>query len=241
MEKPVIGILSRIYSKSTDSSYTYMGLPSDYIESVISAGGVPFILPVTTNTGLIEKLIDNIDGLLIPGGVDLNPLLYDEEPIIKQGEISDEIDKLDMAAVKIADGKGKPILGICRGIQIINAAFGGTLYQDLSEAQGYYIKHQQQAKRNLATHTVNIKKDTVLYEIFGSKAATNSFHHQAVKDTASGFTASAISCDGIIEAIEKTKPNFILGVQWHPEGMAKDNSKMLELFKRFMEEVKKSA
>lgn len=241
MKNPVIGILSRIYSKSNNSSYTYMGIPSDYIESVIAAGGIPVVLPVTTNTALVERLIDNVDGLLIPGGVDLNPLVYGEEPIIKQGEISDEIDKCDMESIKIADRQKKPMLGICRGIQIINAAFGGTLYQDLSQAKGCYIKHEQQAKRNLASHTVNIKKDTVLYEIFGSKTITNSFHHQAVKDAARGFTVSALSCDGIVEAIEKTEPNFILGVQWHPEGMAKDDSKMHELFKRFIEEVKKSA
>ena len=241
MEKPVIGILSRTYSKCIDSSYNYIGVPSDYVESIIDAGGIPVVLPVTTDTRLIEKLIESIDGLLVPGGGDLNPLLYGEEPIIKQGEISDEIDKFDMEAVKIADDKGKPMIGICRGIQIINAVFGGSLYQDLSEAEGSYIKHEQQAKRNVASHTVNIKKNTVLYEIFGSKTVTNSFHHQAVKDAASGFTVSALSCDGIVEAIEKTKPNFILGVQWHPEGMAKENNKMLEIFKKFIEEVKKSA
>lgn len=239
MRKPIIGILSRVQldrEKSIIGVEEKAYIETDYIKAITLSGGVPIILPVVLDYDLISTQIKVIDGLLVPGGTDLDSLIYGEEPIKNQGIIFDDIDNFDINAIRIANNLHKPILGICKGLQALNVAFGGTLYQDLSQIEDCYIKHSQQARKHFASHTIKIKKGTKLYEILGENVKTNSYHHQAVKKVAPGFIATSSSLDGVIESIESTNSSFILGVQWHPEMMVDVHSNMLDIFKKFIQE-----
>lgn len=236
MSKTLIGISGNILISEKGMERAFVNC--DYVNSVIAGGGAPVILPVIDDNEAIEAQMRNIDGLLLSGGYDVNPLLYGEEPTEKQEFIYPEIDEHDIKLIKAAYKMNKPILGICRGIQILNVAFGGTLYQDLSHIEDCFIKHSQNSKRNMAGHTVEILKKSKLNEILGDSIQTNSFHHQAVKDIAPDFIADAWSKDGVIEGIEMQGEGFILGVQWHPEGMIDKYPIMIKLFKAFVDAAK---
>lgn len=211
---------------------------NDYVQSVVAAGGTPFIIPMIYEEAVIRAQIEMVDAVIMSGGHDVNPLLYGEEPSQKLGGILPKRDTFDTAVIKIAMELKKPILGICRGHQILNVVNGGTLYQDLSFIDGCYIKHNQGALSNEPTHTTEVIKDTKLNEILGEKVLTNSFHHLAIKDLAPGFIASAVAKDGVIEAIEKVGEEFIIGIQWHPEMMTKTHPVMLEIFKKLIKAAK---
>ena len=237
MKKPIIGInSSRVIKHETAYSHSVIeSLSNDYVESVIRAGGVPIILPILYDEESVRKQIELLDGVLLSGGVDINPLVYNEEPSPKLGYIFPDKDTFDILIAKIACELNKPILAICRGHQILNVAFGGTLYQDLSDMEGCYIKHQQQTKDGAATHTINISENSILHNILGNSIISNSFHHQAIKDLAPGFKATAYSKDNVIEAIEKCNEKFVIGVQFHPEIMTVYNdTNMLKLFESFI-------
>jgi putative glutamine amidotransferase len=237
MKKPVIGInSSRVIKHETAYSHSVIeSLSNDYVESVIKAGGVPVILPILSDEESIRRQIELLDGVILSGGVDINPLVYNEEPSPKLGYIFPDKDTFDLLIVKIACELNKPILAICRGHQILNIAFGGTLYQDLSDMEGCYIKHQQQTKDGAATHTIDITPNSILHSILGSSIVTNTFHHQAIKDLAPGFKVTAYSKDNVIEAIEQCDKKFVVGVQFHPEIMTAYNDKnMFKLFKAFI-------
>lgn len=213
---------------------------SDYVSSVVLAGASPVILPVIENEEYIFDEVKRVDGIIISGGYDVNPMLYGEEPKKVQGFTSYELDNFNFKLIKAACSLKKPILGICRGMQIINVYFGGTLHQNLDDKDGFYIKHSQDSSRSFTGHTILVKKDSILYPILGEKSMVNSFHHQGIKDLAKGFKIGAVAKDGVIEAIEKTDDNFILGVQWHPEGLAGNNAKMLGIFKKLVAASKKA-
>lgn len=237
MKKPIIGInANRVIKSETDYSHSVMeSISNDYVESVIKAGGVPIVLPILTDEDSIRRHVEILDGIVLSGGIDVNPLLYNEEPSPKLGFVFPEKDNFDILITKIAYELNKPILAICRGQQILNVAFGGSLYQDLSEISGCYIKHRQHSKNGAATHTIDIESNSILHNIWGNSVVTNSFHHQAIKDLAPGFKATAYSKDNIIEAIESLDKPFVVGVQFHPEIMTNYNDKnMLKLFKAFV-------
>lgn len=235
-KKPVIGI-SSVASESSASA------PLTYINSVKRAGGVPLIIPMTTDKEQLERVLEVIDGLIMTGGEDIDPLKYfGEEPIRGQGTIVPERDAFDIMLMQMAVAKGIPVLGICRGHQIMNVAFGGSLYQDIpSQVKGTYVKHSQSAPRNYGTHTMLIEKGTKLHKILGVESvAVNSYHHQAVKDVAPGFKVTASAKDGVVEAIEKDGAQFVLGVQFHPEGfVSMGDDTFLPLFQTLIKESKK--
>lgn len=233
--KPLIGVLSNL---STIESGSSIGLErvfvsNAYVKAIEQSGGVPFIIPVNTNKENIKKQIEAMDGIIISGGVDVNPILYNEEPINELGVIHPDIDEFDVEAIKIALELNKPIMGICRGLQVLNVALGGTLHQDLSYTKCSKIKHVQDTKPYLGTHYIEIKEDSLLSEVLGNKILVNTYHHQSIKDIGKELEVIAYSNDGIIEAIQGTGNNFVLGVQWHPEMMCEKDEKMLNLFKKF--------
>ena len=234
MKKPIIGInSSRVIRQDTLYSHSIVeSLSSDYVESVIKAGGIPIILPIVSDEEYVRRQIETLDGVILSGGIDVNPLLYNEEPSSKLGFIYPEKDNFDILIAKIAYELNKPILAICRGLQILNVAFGGTLYQDLSEKEGCYIKHVQQSRDGAATHTLDIDKNSILHDVLGDSIISNTFHHQAIKDLAPDFKITAYSKDNVIEGIESLTKPFVVGVQFHPEIMtAYDDKNMLRLFK----------
>ncbi|WP_028402439.1 gamma-glutamyl-gamma-aminobutyrate hydrolase family protein [Ectobacillus panaciterrae] len=238
--KPFIGISGNIISDQGKRfpSYKRAYASNDYVEAVTLAGGVPVIMPIVEDKDLIKQQAERIDGLILSGGQDVDPLLYGEEPSQKLGSISPKRDVYEQHLIQFAIQKKKPILAICRGMQILNVTCGGTLYQDISLIDGASIEHNQRASSNIPTHSVSIKEGTHLYRLYGEQISTNSFHHQAVKKVALGFRVAALSKDGVIEAIEKEGDHFVVGVQWHPEMMAKEHEYMLNLFKLFIEQQK---
>ncbi|MPQ43290.1 gamma-glutamyl-gamma-aminobutyrate hydrolase family protein [Clostridium tarantellae] len=237
-KKSIIGISGSIIVDNGGNfpGYERAYVNYDYAEAVILAGGAPFIIPVVCDEDVVRAQLQSVDALILSGGHDPNPLLYGEEPSLKHGEILPKRDTFDFLLMKVAMEMKKPILGICRGHQIVNIFNGGSLYQDISFIEEAYIKHNQQMLPSEATHTVLVEKESKLKEILGDFALVNSFHHLSIKDVAPGFKISAISKDGVIEAIEKEGDHFVMGVQWHPEMMAKNHENMLKIFKRLVEE-----
>lgn len=209
---PVIGLTGNF----RDSDCT---LAEGYYQSILKAGGTPFIIPCYDDIHALINTLNHLDGLLLTGGADINPLYLGEEPIKELHGINPRRDRQELLLTKLAADRQIPILGICRGIQTMNAAFGGTLYQDIHmQMEGTRIKHDQDLERSHASHTVTIEPNSLLHQLFGTDTiAVNSFHHQAVKEAATGFRVCARSVDGVIEAMESTEYKSMLGVQWHPE------------------------
>lgn len=235
MRKPVIGITANVITLNNGAERS--AVSTDYINTIEQAGGIPMVLPVVFEKNTIRQQAEFIDGLLLSGGYDVDPLLFGEQPVEGLGYVDPDRDAHEMELTKIATLMNIPVLGICRGIQLINIAFGGTIYQDVRNVPGG-IKHMQNARNNVPTHTVEIAAGSLLYSVFGHSVTTNSFHHQAIKDLAPGFIATARTLDGVIEGIEQPDSQFLVGVQWHPEMMAAKYPGMLELLKKFISAAK---
>ena len=217
--KPVIGITGNYDDLSCK-------LAQGYYKSVLRAGGVPVIIPPLSDTSVIINTLEHLDGLILSGGADYDPHYAGEEPCPLLGTINQERDLPELFITQLAYNRQLPILGICRGIQTLAMALGGHVRQDISDI--WQHNHSQEEARDVATHTVTVEKDSLLFRIYsGSQLSTvnsqlstlsvNSFHHQAVDDAGPRFRVIARSDDGIIEAMESTEYKSILGVQWHPE------------------------
>ncbi len=226
---PFIGLTGNIEYKAGDRQGLYLG--EDYTDAVYTAGGIPLIVPFTKNLSALDEIVALIDGLILTGGGDLSPLIYGEEPHTGLGEISPLRDNVEVYLLQATLQAKKPVLGICRGIQVINAALGGTLYQDLPRQLGTDIQHSQKGPVSYAAHTVMLKDNAQLTRIFGvTDMLVNTRHHQAIKKVAPGFVAVAHSKDGVIEAIESKTDPFVIGVQWHPENLWRNDESQLALF-----------
>lgn len=234
--KPLIGITTSCEKKPRKP---YTCVSKNYVDSILAAGGLPVLIPITEDEDILKGYIGLIDGLLFSGGEDVHPLVYGENPIRENGEVSVERDNCEIALYKMAYEKDMPVLGICRGIQLINVSAGGTLYQDIYVQRSNTLGHNP-ADTPVSTqyHTVHIEKTSKLFEIFNNEEmAVNSAHHQAVKVPGKGYKVTAMSSDGIIEGIEATRKRFILGVQWHPEDLAFKHPEFLKLFKALVDEA----
>jgi putative glutamine amidotransferase len=191
------------------------GVNSAYLRSVIAAGGAPSILSPLVPTSDVPTLLDGVDGLILSGGADIDPKHYRAVPHPMLGTIEAERDTFELALFAEARARGLPVLAICRGLQLVNIALGGTLWQDLPSERG---AHPQSTRRTDRVHQVEVLPDTRLQEALGTPAlAVNSFHHQAIRDLASGLVVNARASDGVIEGIEGEGDGWLVGVQWHPE------------------------
>lgn len=193
-------------------------LAQGYYMSVLEAGGTPVVIPSYDNEKALVSILDTLDGLVLSGGADIDPDYLGEEPL-DCISVNPRRDAQELVLVRLAVERQIPILGICRGIQMLTAALGGKLYQDIKTQHGRpCIEHSQTIARGLPSHDVKIEKDSLLHSLMGTETlAVNSFHHQAVKEVPQGFRVTAMSEDGIIEGMESTTFRPILGVQWHPE------------------------
>ena len=214
-----------------------------YYRSVLEAGGMPLIIPPTDDTDAMVSLLDRVDALILSGGGDINPLYLGEEPLRELSSVNPARDWHELMLVRLAANRQLPILGICRGIQVMTAALGGKLYQDIYKEAAATLKHSQDTERHVATHTVRITTESLLHKLFGTEVLpVNSFHHQAVREIAPGFAVSALSSDGLIEAIESTGHKSMLGVQWHPECMILGGDRsMIPLFEWVVGEARSFA
>lgn len=231
---PVIGITGNFGDKGCE-------LAEGYFKSILLAGATPIILPPTEDKDAIATMLDSVDGLLLSGGADLNPLYVGEEPIPALGGINPRRDLFELLLIRLAFDRQIPMLGICRGIQMLAAALDGTLWQDLASqyASASLLKHSQDLDRAIASHCVTINEGSLLHRIMGTTTlAVNSFHHQAVREPGPHLRVSSCATDGVIEAIESSEFKSILGVQWHPECfcLAGDET-MLPLFRWLKDEA----
>ena len=211
------------------TAYAFDYLKRSYYEAVERSGGVPLILPNTKKLQLIDQVLKVIDGLLISGGNDVDPFFYKEKKMAKNLWSTKERDLFEIALVRKTRRRKIPILAICRGMQLVNVAFGGTLYQDFSFEKKFLDHTLEGSLRYNKTHSIVISGNTKLYSIIGKKRIeVNTSHHQMVKKIATGFVANAWSeKDEVIEGIEIKDDNFLICVQWHPELMKDKSSKLL--------------
>ena len=230
--KPLIGLTSQ---HKYSNSIKLNKINTTYIDAIERAGAVPIILPVVEEIESIDRYLDVIQGLVLTGGEDISPLLYGQEPSREVDTISFDRDNMEMEIFKRAYSKGIPILGICRGIQMINVALGGTLYQDIYREVPDAIGHISGFSIGGGYHTIEIVKDSKMYEIFKrDKIQVNSQHHQSVRDIGENLKVNAYSPDGVIEGIESTNDKFVFGVQFHPEAMIYRHKEILNIFKYFI-------
>ncbi len=222
---PVIGVTATL-KKDLDSVATrplgsFVRADLDYVAGVAQAGGVPVVLPPIADVA--EEMAGSIDGLLLSGGSDLDPGYYDEAPLPELDVTLPERDAFEMALVGYALERGMPMFGICRGLQVLNVALGGTLYQDLPSQLGNgSIAHRQQMPKWQWTHEVKVNGGSSIAKIMEvGGLRVNSYHHQAVKDLADGLVVSARASDGVVEAVESRNlsERWLVGVQWHAEAM----------------------
>lgn len=247
--KPLIGICANYLSNDAAGMAAGIGaknqewqlLADDYIVAIERAGGVPVILPVTEDLETITPLLQKLDGILFSGGSDIDPNYYGEYPRFGLGLIEPRRDSHEVKlAQKILYETTLPILGICRGMQLLTVATGGTLYQDLHSQKPEGINHSvPKALRHHAFHPVRIDKESMLYDIYQvEELGVNSFHHQAVKELGKGFKATMTAPDGIVEGMEWEQDRFVVAVQWHPEMMEGPVETIRPLFTTFVDQCK---
>lgn len=242
MKKSIIGVSGDVTWAKFFLTFSNKrsGINEAYISTVSNCNGIPVILPVSKPENA-NQLIDSVDGLILSGGNDVSPYIYGEDSSQFLRSTDPFRDEFEISLLKEAIKQGKPVLGICRGMQLINVAFGGTLYQDTSLNANYTIQHFQQSDPHFPIHSINVMENSILHSILGSKAMVNSIHHQMLKKVSNEFYITATSNDGVIEAIEKKDGSFVLGVQWHPEILSESYEKMKGIFERFIEECNKKA
>jgi putative glutamine amidotransferase len=230
--KPLIAVVAH-------TEINRFGLPANtisaaYTEAVEKAGGLAMILPFTRHQDNITLSVEKADGFLFTGGVDVDPAFYGETGIPGLGSVNPELDRFQMAVCHAVIACKKPVLAICRGIQIINVALGGSLFQDIpSQFSTPVLKHMQDTLSFDVDHPVDIEPGSRLFDLFGPRIMVNSRHHQSVKAIGKGLTITARAPDGVIEAAQHQSLPMDL-VQWHPELMLRKNDDMLCLFKFFI-------
>jgi len=243
MKKPIIGITCYIDYDDPKRKYPFIFaldyLKRQYYLAIQDAGGIPFVLPNIEKIDLVDHYIKILDGLLLSGGGDVHPSFFHQRIKVNNLRIKKERDRFEIALTRKAKKKKLPILGICRGPQVINIALGGTIYQDLSLRKERTFDHKPEAvMRFKKKHKVKIREGSKLFSIINKKEIeVNTNHHQIIKDIAPGLSASAWSADGVIEALESKGKDFLISVQWHPEAMLEHSSSKL-LFRAFVDECK---
>lgn len=230
--KPVIGITSSYAKISEFSEGVY--IHHDYHRAIEASGGIPLILPLV-HPDLFLETLDLCDGVIFSGGEDVAPQFYGEEPHQNLEMVSFDRDRMEIAGIQKVISQDKPLLAICRGIQVLNVALGGTLFQDLPSQYPGALQHRQKIPRPLATHSVKVNGDSKLAYIIGQREIrVNSLHHQAINQVAPSLTVVGRSPDGVVEAVEDPSKGFLIGVQWHPESMFPWDPNAKALFQEFV-------
>lgn len=239
--KPLIGLTTNFIISNegpTQGQERYF-LVSENVKWVEKSGGSTILFPHTQDSETFERYLDLVDGIILTGGIDINPMFYGEEPKEKLGYFNTKKDFFDVELTKKAIQRGIPVLGIDRGLQVLNVALGGTLYQDISYIKGEHVKHFQSSIFSEKSHSVELMPNSDIYDIFRQERIfVNSFHHQAIKDLGNDIIVTAKASDGLIEAIEYAGTSFAMGVQWQPEFMAEDYEEQNKIMEFFIEKCK---
>ncbi|MGH7534343.1 MAG: gamma-glutamyl-gamma-aminobutyrate hydrolase family protein [Gemmatimonadales bacterium] len=243
MERPIIGI-------PTQTLHSIDGIPASlpdswvmnqrYSRVVAAAGGLPVMIPLLDDEGTLRAIYRRLDGLLLPGGVDVDPTTYGEPTLTDCGRLDPDRDRVELQFARWAITDAKPVFGLCRGLQLVNVALGGTLYQDIARQRPGAIKHDYFPTAGFArdhlAHEVRVDGGSRLSALVGpSPLRVNSMHHQGIKDLAPGLVACGFAPDGLIEAIESSAHQFLVGVQWHPETLVEHDPRMSRLLAGFVE------
>jgi putative glutamine amidotransferase len=244
MYQPIIGITGAHYETSHWSPKG-VGARRSYIDAIIDAGGIPLVLPpvLAAQHHILEAYIPQLDGLLLPGGGDIDPALYDAPMHPKTTNIDAYRDYSEIALTRMAIQQQLPILGICRGLQVINVALGGTMIQDIPDQVGGPLAHGESITREdweHMPHSMQIADDSLLARLLGTTSMpVNSLHHQALGTIGQGIRAVAWSDDGVIEAVEGTGSHFLLAVQCHPEALYNHaDTRWQQMFGRFIDNAR---
>lgn len=207
-------------SEKADGEYIRIFVNRDYIRAVEAVGGLPVVAPPTEDEEDARRYIDMADALILTGGHDIDPYYYNEDILPECNLPSRRRDVFEMNLLKYALKKKLPVLGICRGIQLINVYMGGTLYQDVIYNRDSKLMHYQPGDKGIPVHRVILEKESTLYKLYGGEIRVNSFHHQQIKDIGKGLRVTGRAPDGVIEVIEGESDEMLLmGLQWHPEMM----------------------
>ena len=235
MKKPLIALLP-LWDKEKNS---YWMLPG-YAELIIKSGGVPVVLTFSDDNESVKEIADRFDGFVFTGGDDIDTERYGQKPIEQCGQPCAQRDSLEFALFSEVIKTDKPVLGICRGMQFLNVALGGTLYQDLPTQKPGDVCHKQPAPFDALTHSVKVEKDTLLYSIVGTETLmVNTLHHQAAAEIAPSLRVCATADDGLAEAVYAPEKAFLLGVQWHPEMIFSHEENSIKIGKAFVEACRK--
>jgi putative glutamine amidotransferase len=214
-------------------------ISQDYCRAILNAGGIPVFIPPMGDE-LLADLVGSLDGILFTGGVDISPAEYHEQPHPLLGDLDLERDRFEMALFKyVWEKTNLPVLGVCRGLQLMNVALGGTLWQDLPSQRPSHVHHSQRDHRYKAVHPIKVDPDSRLGALLPKVIAVNSLHHQGIKDLAPGLRAVGTSPDGLVEAVESETHPCRMAVQWHPENLAASYPEFLNIFKWFVTSAKK--
>lgn len=229
-KKPMIA-LTPLVDEARDSYWMLRG----YMKGIELAGGIPVMLPLMDDEDSVERMADIFDGFVFTGGPDIAPERYGQAPLPECGETIPGRDALETKLLSAVLGRNKPVLGICRGLQLINTVLGGTLYQDLPSQHPSQISHRMTPPYDRAWHEVSLEEGSPLRTLLGrDRIGVNSCHHQAICVPASGLVPMAWSPDGLIEAVYMPEKKFLWAFQWHPEFSYKVNSDSVAIFKTFV-------
>lgn len=232
---PLIGITASVY-KSPANGLEYNIAYKACIEAIADAGGLPVIIPLDVNDEVLRGIYERLDGVLLPGGGDIRPSIYGQDAHPTTYNIIDSRDHVELQVAKWAYEADTPLFGICRGHQVMNVAFGGTLVQDIPTQIGAEINHDNSVPRSAHAHTVRIDPNSHLAQILGgTQFSVNSLHHQSVEQIAPGARLTALAPDEVVEGLEMPDKTFVLSVQWHPEDLYRDDPAMQRLFRAFVD------
>jgi putative glutamine amidotransferase len=237
---PLIGITADSSGCDQTGSKTkrerLYSLASRYCDAIENAGGLPIIMPHSRSRVQISHLLRRIDGLVISGGgFDIDPAYYSEQPIAKLGNIKPQRTSTELEAIAFGLDRDLPMLGICGGAQAINVALGGSLYQDIETQFPAALRHQQEEHSRNYDHAVEVARGTLLYKVCRHRRLkVNTTHHQAIRKLGKDLAVNATAPDGLIEGIESKKHSFVLGLQWHPEVLARREAVQRKIFASFV-------
>lgn len=240
--RPVIGITTQTLEAIPDQLPRCWVMSQRYVHVLVASSAVPWVIPLIAGDGdTLRAIYDHLDGVFLPGGVDMDPASYHEPRRPECGRTDVDRDATELQLLRWAMEDQKPVLAVCRGVQVMNVAAGGSLYQDLETDVSGSIKHDYfpcggKNKRDQLVHDIRVQPGSRLASVLGSESLTvNSMHHQGIKTLAPGLLATAFASDGIIEGAEASNDHFMLGVQWHPEDLTDADERMRRLFTAFID------